>query len=275
MSHIVENVTVGKASSGLSEAEQDDTVSAFNALDYRPALTAGAATGQAGSPALGWVTALRRVGNRLVATVETAHASIAAALRSGAKLAASVYHDLHRGGRRYPRALRAVSLPGIPAPVLPALVPSGVMEFSSGDYRCLRVYELDSRDDAGAEVDARVREYRAKHPEVKTYEEAMTAVLAENPDLHHVYAMGDSQTPEDMDAQRWRNAMGLPDLREERQSAGIAIQKKVAAEIARDSTLTQMAALKIVLQNNPDLADAYRNGHGWFGGTSFDAIMGS
>src|SRR5687767_10954702 len=80
--HVVENLTVAQQSKNLTEKDLDATVTAFNELDFQPVVTAGAAAAQRGAPAQGRVIALRRVGKKLVATVETAHASLADSLRN-------------------------------------------------------------------------------------------------------------------------------------------------------------------------------------------------
>lgn len=270
MSHVVENVIVAKSSDKLTEPELDAVVTAFNTLDYRPQVSVGTESGP-GTPAFGEITALRRVGNRLLATVETAHESVARALRSGAKLTASVYHNLRRAGAHYARALRAVSLPDVPAPEL-KLVPSGVMEFASADYSRVVSYELDSRDSPGAEVDELVRAYM-EEAGTTSYSEALDAVLSENPDLYHEYAnWSTSVSLPDQDAQRLRNAQGLSDPRAAA-GPGEQIQKLVAAEIAKNPTLTNTQALKRVCGAHPDLAEEYSRHP--TSAMSRDAIMGS
>ena len=126
-----------------------------------------------------------------------------------------------------------------------------------------------SKADAGQEVQKRVTQYREQNPDVKTYEQAMSAVFKADPRLAREYA-GESlvsNTPIEADQARWRNALGLPDP-QERQSAGIQIDKLVNAEIAKNPVLSRMQALKIVLTAHPDLAREYR------GIPSFDAVMG-
>jgi hypothetical protein len=148
------------------------------------------------------------------------------------------------------------------------------MEFAQYDFEKVAVaMEQPFTPTAGEQLDELIREHMDLTG-MESYAEAMTAVLAENEDLRRDYAMSDDLLPAQQDQQRWQNAMGGPDLREERQNAGMQIQRLVLAEIARNPTLTQMSAMKIVLQKNPALAEAYRAGHGWIG-TSFDAIMGA
>ena len=247
--HVVENLTVAQQGKDLTEKDLDATVTAFNELDFQPVVTAGAATEQRGAPAHGRVIALRRVGKKLVATVETAHAGIADALRNGAKLTASVFHNLKRGGRQFRRALKSINLHGIIEPAIKRKR-SGVIAVEV-DGALVRNYALD--DDSptpGERLDELIRRHIAETGET-SYSAAMTAVLSENPDLHREYALTDNLTPAEPVAQRNRNAQGLPDVRAERQAAGVGIQKTILDELACNPMLAQTQALKPERERRP------------------------
>lgn len=256
----------------------DDMIAAHRALDFRPALKLGHSKDQPGAPAYGWITNLKRVGQKLYADFEDMHHSVTDAIRDGryGRVSAEIYFGLKRGEKTYRRALKAVALLGAEVPAVAGLTPLHKMEFvaSGFDSVALAAQTPMGHLSAGEELDDLIRAFMGETG-TESYSEAMTAVLAENPSLHHSYAMHDSQTAEDMDAQRWANAMGLPDTREERSNAGIQIQKLVIAAIAKNPLLSNAAALKLVLQQNPLLAQAYRDGHGSSLGSNFDTVMGA
>jgi hypothetical protein len=202
-----------------------------------------------GAPAHGHVIALRRVGKKLVATVETAHASIAHALRNRKKLTARLYHNLRRGGRKFRRALKSIHLLGI-TELATKRKPSGVIAFKV-DGALVRNYALDDNSPtAGDKLDELIRNHIAD-PGETSYSAAMTTVLSERPDLYDDCAMTDNLSPAGLVGKRNQKAHGLPDVREERQAAGLAIQKKILAEIALNSMLSQTQAQKLVLERKP------------------------
>lgn len=224
----VHDVPILRASGEVTAADLDAIAAASKQLDYAPALTLGEA--ETGSPAYGWVQNLRRRGDQLLADVETAHVSVAEALRGKkySRLAAHVFEMLKRGGKQFRRALKAISLHGVPAPATAPLVPSGVMEFADGaSYEALRTFTLDepeSRRAAGDAVDAAVRALQRQHfPQQISYQQALEQVLADDPALAEAYAHGpratvksnaaDSADPVhvivDREARRWMAALGV------------------------------------------------------------------
>ena len=211
--HVVENLTVAKQSKDLTEKDLDAAVDAFNELDFRPVVTADTAEKKRGAPAHGRVIALRRVGKKLVATVETAHTSIADALRNG-KLTASLYHNLKRGGRKFRRALKSISLHGI-TEIAIKRKRSGVIA-SKVEGALVRNYKRDyDSPTAGERLDELIRSRMANSGDT-SYSAAMTTVLSEHPELHRDYAATDNLMPSELDARRNRKANGSPDVREER-----------------------------------------------------------
>lgn len=254
----------------------DDMVTAHREIDFKPGIKIGHSKDAPGAPAYGYIERLRRVGNKLVADFTSMHDSVVKAIRDRrySRVSAEVYFNLKRGGRTFRRALKAVALLGAEVPAVAGLLPLHKMEFADlGLGLEVHAYTLpfDNRDDAGDEVDSRVREYREDHPGT-SYSDGLSAVLKDDSALRREYA-GISLTPEEADSQRWRNALGLPNP-QERMEAGIEIQKLVIAAIAKNPLLSNMQALKLVLQQNPDLAEAYRQGHGSFV-PSYDSVIGS
>ena len=276
----IRNVEIFKIGTHNSDtyttADLDEMVAAHKALDFRPALKIGHSKDKPGAPAYGWVTNLKRIGEKLYADFESMHDSVINAIRSKMydRVSSEIYFNLKRGGKTFRRALKAVALLGAEVPAVANLVPLHKMEFVADGFADVLAYtqSFAFTEDAGDEVHRLVAEYRAEHPQVKTYEDALIAVRQSHPSLYREYAQI-SKTPEEADAQRMRNALGLPDPKE-RQSAGWQIQKLVDELKEAHPDWTQMQCLKKVLSENPELAAAYQGGDRPFI-PSFDAIMGS
>ena len=246
----VENVVIGKVNGKLSAQDAEDI--ALARTDYQPAVILGENTGP-GQPAFGYVSGLRKVGRALVADLQDVPEIVAHALRSGRvkRIALEVYENLTRGGQKFRRALRAIRIRDLSAPSL-NLKPSGVIAFAEMDGTVVHVYEtsLDDDDDAGAEVDAAVREYMQRTGE-KSYGEAMHAVLEEDPELYRRYAGG-------------RYPAGvtfIPSQAEAtvspRAEAGMEIDKKVRAILNANPALQYLDVLRRVLAENRELAERY------------------
>ena len=184
---IVSDVPILRASGEVTGADLDAICRASRELDYQPAVVIGDAS--AGAPAHGYVTNLRRLCDWLLGDIETAHLSIAEALRAKkySRLAAEVFHELRRGGRKFARALKSVVLHGIPAPEI-SLLPSGVAEFGGANYEALRVYTL-AEESAGEELDRRTRKHMHDKG-IKSYSEALAWMMEEDPQLAARYAEG-------------------------------------------------------------------------------------
>jgi hypothetical protein len=264
-----------------TERDLDDIVSAFNTLDFRPAIKLGH-DNTPGVPAYGWVTNLRRNGDKLIADFRHVDEDVFKWIRQSkyTRLSPEIYFNLNRNGKRYRRALKAVALLGAEVPAVAGLRPLQRM-FAGDDevaiYSEPFAYIDPNVRDPGQRLHERVLAYRARHPEIKNYSDAMAVVLADDPELRAAYGsysdIGNSRRPEEMDEQRWRNAHGLPDPRE-RHAAGLEIEKKMREEMERHPSMSQMTALKRVLEQNPLLAETYRASPGSFV-PNYDAVMGS
>jgi cation transport regulator ChaB/phage I-like protein len=108
----------------------DDIVKAFNILtgdaklNYEPPVKLGHDDHQKilqkdGYPAAGWVRSLKRVGDKLVASLGDVPKKIGDIIKAGGykKVSSEIYHDYEQGKHKFPLALRAVALLGgdIPA----------------------------------------------------------------------------------------------------------------------------------------------------------------
>lgn len=117
-------------------ADLDGIVAAAKELDFRPALKLGHTRDVPGAPAYGWVTNLRRVGQKLVADFESMHASVVNAIRDHrySRVSAEIYHRLKRGGKTFDHALKAVALLGADVPAVAGLVPLHKVQFAHAAF---------------------------------------------------------------------------------------------------------------------------------------------
>ena len=118
-----------------TEKDLDDMVAAFGKLDVKPALKVGHTKDKAGAPAYGWVTNLKRVGQKLVADFESMHDSVVGAIRDKRydRVSSEIYFNLKRGGETFRRALKAVALLGAEVPAVTGLVPLHKVQFTGAD----------------------------------------------------------------------------------------------------------------------------------------------
>jgi hypothetical protein len=139
-----------------TEKDLDDIVSAFNTLDYRPAVKVGHTKDKPGSPAYGWVQNLKRVGNKIHADLTDMHDSVVDAIRNKNydRVSSEIYFNLKRGGKEFRRALKAVALLGAEVPAVANLVPLHKMEFAAEGFEKVGTLEQELNVPSQALVDA-------------------------------------------------------------------------------------------------------------------------
>jgi hypothetical protein len=111
-----------------TSADLDAMVSAFNALDFKPALRVGhAAPGENESetPAVGWVENVRREGDKLVADFTNLADEVMALIKRKAftRVSAEIFWNFERAGQKFSRVLKAVALLGVGIPGVAGLKP--------------------------------------------------------------------------------------------------------------------------------------------------------
>ena len=126
-----------------TEKDLDDMVTAFSELDFRPAIKVGHTKDQPGAPSYGWITGLKRVGEKLYADFESMHDSVVEAIRSKAydRVSSEVYFNLKRGAKTFRRALKAVALLGAEVPAVAGLTPLHKMEFAESGFEGVHACE--------------------------------------------------------------------------------------------------------------------------------------
>jgi len=139
-----------------TEQDIDDMVAAHGELDYRPAIKIGHSKDAPGSPAYGYVTALRKVGGKLIADFESMHDSVVQAIKDKryGRVSSEIYFNLKRGGKVFRRALKAVALLGAEVPAVANLVPLHKMEFAASGFESVAECEQDLEVRQQAIIDA-------------------------------------------------------------------------------------------------------------------------
>lgn len=110
-----------------TDKDLDAIVEAYGSLDFKPPLKAGHSKDKPGMPALGWVDNVRRNGGKLIADFKQIPELLYSAIKDGRynTVSSEIYWNLTRGGKKYPRALKAVALLGADIPAVAGLRPLG------------------------------------------------------------------------------------------------------------------------------------------------------
>ena len=141
----VEIFRVGKWNGDAYDRKDlDDIVAAFDAVGFRPPVKLGHKE-SSGDPAFGWVKALRRVGDVLLADFMDIPDKIAVMLkdRQFDAVSSEIFWNLERAGKTFRRALKAVALLGAETPAVAGLKPLRD-SFNLDDAECdgLHVYDI-------------------------------------------------------------------------------------------------------------------------------------
>ena len=161
-----------------TEQDIDDIIAAHKELDFRPAIKIGHSKDAPGAPAYGWVTALRKVGGKLVADFESMHDSVITALKDKRydRVSSEIYFNLKRGGKSFRRALKAVALLGADVPAVAGLVPLHKMEFVADGFESVAKCEQGLEIQKQAIIDSLTERVAQLSGQVNTQKEqdAMT-----------------------------------------------------------------------------------------------------
>lgn len=107
-----------------TEQDLDDMVAAFADVGYRPPLKLGHKEAS-GAPAYGWVKAIRRVGDKLVADFMDLPQKVYDAVKGHRfdSVSSEIFWNIKRGAKVFRRALKAVALLGAEIPAVSGLKP--------------------------------------------------------------------------------------------------------------------------------------------------------
>jgi len=119
-----------------SADDLDEMVRASREIAYDIPITLGHVT-EPGSPAVGWLTRLRRVGDQLLADLTALPTTVFNAIKRRAygSVSLEIFWNLRRNGRVFPRAVKALALlggevPGVDLPPLREFVPLSAMQYA-------------------------------------------------------------------------------------------------------------------------------------------------
>ena len=102
----------------------DDMVAAFDAVGFRPPVKLGHKE-NSGDPAYGWVKAIKRVGDKLIADFMDLPVQVFNAIKSRAfdTVSSEIFWNLKRGSENFRRVLKGVALLGAEIPAVAGLKP--------------------------------------------------------------------------------------------------------------------------------------------------------
>lgn len=123
----------------------DDMVAAFERVGFRPPIKLGHKE-NSGDPAFGWVKALRRVGDVLLADFMDIPDKIADMIKARQfdAVSSEIFWNLERGGKKFRRALKAVALLGAETPAVAGLKPlRESFDLDGEQFEGIHVYDLE------------------------------------------------------------------------------------------------------------------------------------
>jgi hypothetical protein len=145
-----------------------------------------------GYPAAGWVTNLRREGDRLLADLKSVPARIKELIdrKAYGRVSSEIYWNLKHDGKTFPRALRAVALLGGDTPQVKSIqdmiglydgVAPAMAHTADGEVRIIdsEEKEADMADTKDAELKAAQERIAALEGELKAAQEKVTGFEAE------------------------------------------------------------------------------------------------
>lgn len=129
-----------------TDADLDEMVGNFHKVGFEVPLKLGHKE-VSGGEAFGWVAALRRAGDRLVADFRDVPAAIFAKIKARAfdPVSAEIFWDLVRNGQKFKRVLKAVALLGAETPAVSGLKPLRET-FTADELRAVHSYTLHTED---------------------------------------------------------------------------------------------------------------------------------
>ncbi len=157
------------------DRDLDDMVENFDKVGFQVPVKLGHRE-VSGGEAYGWVKALRRMGDKLVADLKDVPAEIHAKIKSRAfdAVSAEIFWDLARNGRKFKRVLKAVALLGSEIPAVSGLKPLRDT-FTEDELRAVHSYTLHTEDFTMPD-DKQLDDVKA---ELKKTQEQLTKALGE------------------------------------------------------------------------------------------------
>lgn len=133
-------------------ADLDDMVGNFGKVGFTPPIKLGHAEAS-GAPAHGWIRALRRIGDKLVADFHDLPKAVFKQIKRKqfGPVSSEIFWNLRRDGKVFKRVLKAVALLGAEIPAVSGLKP--LHAAFVGDADSTHLYSLDREDLAMAKTE--------------------------------------------------------------------------------------------------------------------------
>ena len=124
----------------------DEMVANFGAVGFQPPVKLGHAE-NSGDPAFGWIAALRRVGDKLVADLIDLPSNLFKAIRDRRfdAVSAEIVFNMERGGKVFRRVLSAIALLGAEIPAVANLKPLRDVALDLGSHQGIHAYTMRKR----------------------------------------------------------------------------------------------------------------------------------
>jgi len=175
----------------FNEADLDEFVTSFGALDFKPPLKQGHMKDIPGLPALGYMDNVRRIGKKLVADFADIPTVVMDAIRRKSYNGISIetYNDFVRAGKKYGKAIKAVALLGADIPAVAGLAPLSSLFDNDESEVTVKIYDFESEDEDNAmtkdEMDAAIAAAVTKavqplQAQVTAYEAKLTTAALEH-----------------------------------------------------------------------------------------------
>jgi len=149
-----------------TDADLENMVSAFNELDFAPAVKIGH-TKETGGLAYGYLSNLRKIGGKLITDITDMPRSVYESVKGKqlGRVSAEVYWNMERGGKKYPRVLGALALLGQEIPGVAGLKPLHKM-FSDGNGE-MKIVEYEKEPPMAEDLKTYAAQVAALEAQVK------------------------------------------------------------------------------------------------------------
>jgi hypothetical protein len=201
-----------------TRADLDAMVEASTKVGFRPPIKLGHSDKQEllqqeGLPAAGWVTNLRRVGNKLVADLVDIPKKVFELIKKGLydRVSAEIYWDyVTKGGMKYPKVLKAVALLGADIPAVTSLealrkllgeegTAAKVYTFGLVENRQISKYIIRKRGDEYCLLTSDGSKVLGCHPTLEEAQEQERAIKAQEKEKQAAMAMHTKPTRRDIE----------------------------------------------------------------------------
>lgn len=243
-------------------ADLQEMVDAFPLVGYRPPIKLGHDEAS-GDRAYGWVTGLRRVGEKLLADFSDIPSAVYKIIKERGydAVSAEIFFNLSRNGREFARALKAVALLGAETPGVAGLAPLRIVA-NSIPGASFRIYVINSEamtmsSDPGEALLDLAHQYMSEHPSLG-FREALAQVkmTREGQTLARAYNNGarrggsTSSTP----VRSFREQHAMDHAKQALENEVLA---KARALIDSGFAGSMNAAMSSVFRSDPTLAKRY------------------